>query len=123
LDSSHDDLSNLVEPPKPLLLEQGDDDDDIVEVDMGLSHEVYDVYTSPTQAWIDEVCSGACHFWHEFDHAHGFMFCSSQSLMDIPTCMYLIFDVSLFWLMTKHKGRSHGIHEMLKWLHWIYNFT
>jgi len=120
LDNGHDILNDFVETPNSLLLEGGNHDN------MGLSHEFYcinDVYTNVIQAWIDEACSGACHFWHDFYHAYGFMFYSNHNLMEIPTCMYFTFDVSLFWMMTKHKGISHGIDEMLRWLHWIYDFT
>lgn len=52
LEDSHDDLI-IVESPKPLLLNRGDDD--LVEADMGLSHEIYcnnDVYTNLIQAFI-----------------------------------------------------------------------
>jgi hypothetical protein len=104
LDDGHDILNDFVEPPKTLLLEGGNDD--VVKDNMELSHEVYcqnDVYTNPIQAWIEEACSGACHFWHDFDHAHGFMFYSSHHLMDILAYMYFTFDVSLFWMMTKQR--------------------
>jgi hypothetical protein len=47
---------------------------------------------------------------------------SNHHLMEIPSCMYFTFDVSLFWMMTKHKGQSHGLDEMQRWLHWIYDF-
>jgi hypothetical protein len=36
---------------------------------------------------------------------------------------YLVLDVSLFWFATKHKGKFQGIDELIKWLHWIYDFT
>jgi hypothetical protein len=41
----------------------------------------------------------------------------------MPTYAYLILDVSLFWFVTKHKGKFQGIDELIKWLHWIYDFT
>ena len=48
LEDSHDILSSLVEPPKPLLLEGSDDE--ILGVDERLTYDVFnhdDVYASP----------------------------------------------------------------------------
>jgi hypothetical protein len=118
LDDGHDILNDLVEPTNPLFL-KGENDNG-VEENMELYHEVYCsniVYTNPIQSWIEDACSGACHFLREFDHGHEFMFYSSHSLMEILACIYFTFDVSLFWMVTKHKGRSHGIYERIKWLH------
>jgi hypothetical protein len=108
----------FVEPPKLLLIVGGDDD--VLRNDIGLSYNFccnQDDYTNAIQTCMEEAYSGACHSWHEFDGIHGSMFYSSHHSMEIPACIYLAFDVSLFWLMTKHKGRGHGIDEVLRWLH------
>jgi hypothetical protein len=33
------------------------------------------------------------------------------------------FDISLFCLATKHKGKTQGNDEFMCWLHWLYDFT
>lgn len=44
-------------------------------------------------------------------------------MMEILTYVTGMFDISLFWLIIKHKGRSHFHDEIIQWLHWLFDFT
>ena len=50
------------------------------------------------------------------------IFYDGHTLMAFPGRIYNILDETLFWLMTKHKGRGF-INEMQEWLHWLYTYT
>jgi len=111
----------VLQLPKPQLIKGNRDDN--VDFD-GLPCD--DVYINLIQAWIQESCDGAFPSWHDFGvfghlHKHISDFC--HRFMEIPACIYLAFYVSLFWLVTKHKGRFHSIDEMLSWLYSIYDFN
>jgi hypothetical protein len=43
--------------------------------------------------------------------------------VDILLDTYLMIDISLLWLITKHKGRIAVVDKILEWLHWIFYFT
>jgi hypothetical protein len=115
----------LLEPPsKPLLL------DGLMSNNDGLSYAYVkkDDYISPIHLWIEEACNNIGKPWHAFillSHDHDpTSYFGQGKVKEMPTYAYLILDVSLFWFMTKHKGKFHGIDELIKWLHWIfYDFT
>jgi len=91
------------------------------------AYEKKDDYISPIHLWIEESCNNTCKYWHAFillshDHDHTSYF-ERRKVKEVPTYAYLIFDVSPFWFVTKHKGKFQGIVELMKWLHWIYDFT
>jgi hypothetical protein len=46
-----------------------------------------------------------------------------HDVMSIPTHDHFVLDISLFWFITKHKGRTFDLDEMLGWLHWLYDYT
>ena len=83
-------------------------------------------YFSPLQCYIDEACTPTCYMieilkgdlclQHE-------LFYDNHTLMALLGHIYNIFDETLFWLMTKHKGRSFIVDEELRWLHWLYHYT
>lgn len=69
---------------------------------------------------------GTSHAWHKSLILYMLMisfFFPFPYSMEILACMYFMIDVALFWSMTKHKGRKFGIDEMLRWRHWVFDFT
>jgi hypothetical protein len=114
----------LLKPPsEPLLLDGSMSSSDGLPYD----YDKKDDYMSPIHLWIEESCNSTFKYWHAFillshDHDHTSYF-ERRKVKEVPTYAYLIFDVSPFWFVTKHKGKFQGIVELMKWLHWIYDFT
>jgi hypothetical protein len=48
---------------------------------------------------------------------------SFRVMKELPTYACYRFDISLFCLATKHKGKTQGNDEFICWLHWLYDFT
>jgi hypothetical protein len=90
------------------------------------AHIKEDDCISPIHLWIEEACSGACQTWHVFvllSRDNDPTSVLDQRVVEIPTHVFLMCDVSLFWFVTRHKGRFFGINELIKWLHWNFYFT
>ena len=107
------------EPLKPLLIEG------IIYDDDRLIHDVH-ACINPIQAWIEDPCNGVCLSWNNFVSlglVHKQISYFGLHIMDILACIYVAFDVSLFWLVIKNKGICHGLDDMSTWLHWVYDFT
>ena len=83
-------------------------------------------YFSPLQCYLDEACTPTCYVIGNvkddlcLQHEH---FYDSLTFMTFPGHIYNIFDETLFWLMTKHRGKGSIVNEELRWLHWLYHFT
>jgi hypothetical protein len=79
-------------------------------------------YISPIDLWMEEFCGDLNQPWyslgllfHRYDLA---LFPDLRVTVILPdTC------ISLFWLITKHKGRIQTVDKFLQWLHWIFDFT
>jgi hypothetical protein len=88
-------------------------------------------YSSPLQRWIDQSCgytfrqddqADGFSFQQDFlppTHLHEFYFMIDY--MCVYTHDYYVLDLSLLYYMIKHRGRYFD--EMIKWLHWLYDFT
>jgi hypothetical protein len=48
---------------------------------------------------------------------HDLMMIFSHNVMYFPAHVYLVMNISLFWFITKHKGKLYVIDEALAWLH------
>ena len=85
-----------------------------------------DVHTSPIQSWIEETCRRTCHSWqgfYDFQIAQVISCLFTHVPIEISACLHMMLDIFLFSSMTKHKGRSLDIDEILRWLHWLYDFA
>jgi hypothetical protein len=47
----------------------------------------------------------------------------NHDVLEIPAYINVTIHVTLFWIITKHKGKIHGLEMMLGWLHWLFDFT
>jgi hypothetical protein len=74
-------------------------------------------YISPIEFWIEEACSSTGDLWHfvatllhddPCPMARPF-----QVIKKVPMSAYYRFDISLFWLATKHKVKIHGNDEFM----------
>jgi hypothetical protein len=99
-----------LEPPfEPLLL------DDLMSRSDGFpsSYAKKDDYISHIHLWIEEACNTTCKPFHDFiflphdrDRTSNF---DRRKVKKMPTYAYFILDISLFWFLTKDKGRFQGI--------------
>jgi hypothetical protein len=84
-------------------------------------------YINPVELWIEEACSSTRDLWHfgaTLLHDDPYPIAGSfQVMKELPTYAYYRFDISLFFLATKHKGKTQGNDEFICWLHWLYDFT
>jgi hypothetical protein len=91
-------------------------------------------YASPLQRWIDRACGYTCRrefqddrdcgfsFQQDFlppTHLHEFYFMIDY--MSICAHDHYVPDLSLLFHMIKHMGGC--LHQMIRWLHWLYDFT
>jgi len=85
-----------------------------------------EVCLSPIHHWIDECCKSTCLLGNEFyvfDNIHDDFLVLNQASMNKKASLYMTFDVSLFWFITKHKGRDFDVNKEFGWLHWLYDYT
>jgi hypothetical protein len=85
------------------------------------AYDKKDDYISPIHLWIEEACNSTSKPWHAFillshDHDRTSDF-DRRKVKKMSAYAYLIINVSLFWSVTKQKGRFQGIDELIKWLH------
>jgi len=83
-------------------------------------------YTSPNNLWIKEACSSTkkpCHFFDFFPRDEDFLTFLVQTTKEGLTDIHNRFNVSLFCLKTKHKGKTQGNDGFICQLHWLYGFT
>ena len=96
--------------------------DDKIQFDEGLPI----AYLSPLQCYIDEACVLTCYMVKNLkdllclQHER---FYDSHTLMAFLGEIYNVFYETLFWLMTKHKGRGYITDKELRWLHYLYAYT
>jgi hypothetical protein len=88
-------------------------------------------YSSPIHRWIDHSFGytfrqddrvDGFSFQQDFlPPAHLHKFYSMISYMSIYTHDFYVLDLSLLFHMIKHRGKY--LHSLIRWLHWLYNFT
>ena len=83
-----------------------------------------DLYINPIQSWIEVACASTYQFVKKFDEIiHAYDFPSIAPLPDHHTGLHFLNKVSLIWLVTKDKANFFYVNKMLRWLHWISNYT
>ena len=85
-----------------------------------------DTYITPIEAWINESCQSNPPAW--IKQYQGFMtpavigFLSPTQMKILLRTQYII-DEILSWIISKDKGKSSGMNDLLSLLHWWYDFT
>ena len=88
-----------------------------------LPHHV-DLYISPIQSWIEVACSSTYQFGKKFDDIiHAYDLPSSPPILDHHAGLHFLNKIFLFWLVTKDKEKPFYINKMLRWLHWMFDYT
>ena len=101
------------------LISPDDQYDDVV----GLPHHS-DWYISPIQSWIEAACMSTYNFGKNFcDTVHAYDLPSILPIMNHHASLHFLNKVSLLWLVTKDKEKKKYVNKMLRWLHWISNYT
>ena len=82
------------------------------------------LYISPIQSWIEAAYTSVYQFGKKFDDIlHAYDSPSSPPILDHHAGLHFLEIVSLLWLVTKDKVKPFYINKMLRWLHWIYDYT
>ena len=82
------------------------------------------LYINPIQSWIEAAYAGTYQFGKNFDDIiHAYDYPSIPPIPDHHAGLHFLEIVSLIWLVTKDKEKPFYINKMLKWLHWIYDYT
>jgi hypothetical protein len=71
-------------------------------------------YIIPIQQWIEECCRGTCYLGHEcniLDDLHDDFLDFNLASIKILAYVYLLFDVSLFCFIAKHKGKTFDVNK------------
>ena len=101
------------------LISLDDQHDGVVD----LPHHL-DLYISAIQSWIEAACASTYQFGKKFDNIiHAYDSPSSLPILDHHVGLHFMEIVSLLWLVTKDKEKPFYINKMLRWLHWIYDYT
>ena len=101
------------------LISPSDQYDDVVS----LPHRA-DWYISPIQSWIEAAYASTYQFSKNFnDFIHAYDFPSSPPIPDHHAGLHFLNKVSLLWLETKDKEIFFYVNKMLRWLHWISDYT
>ena len=101
------------------LISLDDQHDGVVD----LSHYL-DLYISAIQSWIEASCASTYQFGKKFDDIiHAYDFPSSLPIKDHHASLHFLNKIFLLWLVTKDKAKPFYINKMLRWLHWIYDYT
>ena len=84
-------------------------------------------YVSPTHSWIGACCNQSFPLGENFDKfvcANNRVFCLKYIHKQVVAYgLYLMDKSSLHWFRTKHGGGKPYINKMLRWLHWLYDFS
>ena len=82
------------------------------------------VYISPIQSWIEEAYGKTCQFGKQFDHIiHAYDSPSHLPILDQHADLHFLINVFLLWLVPNAKTNIFKVDKMLRWLHWIFEFT
>ena len=83
-----------------------------------------DLYINPIQSWIEAACASTYQFGRKFDNIiHAYDFPSIPPLPDHHAGLNFLNKVSLLWLVTKDKEIIFYVNKILRWLHWISDYT
>ena len=83
-----------------------------------------DLYISAIQSWIEEACASIYQFGKKFDDIlHAYDSPSSPPILDHHAGLHFLEIMSLLWLVTKDKEKLFYINKMLRWIHWIFDYT
>ena len=99
------------------LITPGDQYDDVVN----LPHHS-DWYISPIQSWIEAACMSTYKLGKNF-FIHAYDLPSIPPILNHHAGLHFLNKVSLLWLVTKDKGNFFYVNKMLRWLHWISDYT
>ena len=100
------------------LISPDDQYDDVVS----LPHCV-NCYISPIQSWIEAACVSTYHFGKQFcEVLYSYDLPSIPPIPDHHEGLHFLNKVSLLWLVTKDKEFFY-VNKILRWLHWIYDYT
>ena len=82
-------------------------------------------YLSPVQASIKGTCERIPFPCRGFKYiqVQEFLFSSSPILLKVKISIQFIINVVLSWTISKDKGRRLSMNNVLRWLHWWYDFT
>ena len=82
------------------------------------------LYISIIQSWIEAACASTYQFGRKFDDIiHAYDSPSSPPILDHHVGLHFLEIMCLLWLVTKDKAKLFYIYKMLRWLHWIYDYT
>lgn len=78
----------------------------------------------PIDLWIEDSSKSKSLPWHFFLLvSHDYHSNLGHSIFQTPSYHHLLFEVSLFWFLIKHKGKIFHVNHVIKWLHSIFDFT
>ena len=90
---------------------------------VNLPHHL-DLYINPIQSWIEAACTSTYQFGGKFDEIiHAYDFPSIPPILDHHAGLHFLNKVSLLWLVTKDKEIFLYVNKILRWLHWISDYT
>ena len=83
-----------------------------------------DWYISPIHSWIEAACMITYQFGNNFYNIiHAYDFPSYPPIPYHHAGFHFLNKVSLLWLVTKDKEIFFYVNKMLRWLHWISDYT
>jgi len=84
-------------------------------------------FVSPVHLWIEACCDQSFPLGENFNKyicANNLIF---QSQIDheqvVAHCLHLMTKSDMFWSGTKHGGKRFHMYQVLRWLHWLYNYS
>ena len=81
-------------------------------------------YISPIQSWIEETYRRTYKLGKKFyDMIHAYDLPSIPPILNHHVGLKFLNKVSLLWLVTKDKEIFFYVNKMLRWLHWISDYT
>ena len=90
---------------------------------VNMPHHFY-LYINHIQSWIEASCASTYQFGKKFDDIiHAYDFPSILPILNHHAGLHFLNKVSLLWLVTKDKAINFNVDKMLRWLHWIFDFT
>ena len=83
-----------------------------------------DLYINAIHTWIEAAYASTYQFGKKFDDIiHAYDSPPIPPILDHHAGLHFLEIVSLLWLVTKDKAKHFYINKMLRWLHWIYDYT
>ena len=83
-----------------------------------------DLYINPIQSWIEAACMSTYKLGKNFyDIIHAYDLPSILPILNHHAGFHFLNKVSLLCLVTKDKEKKNYVNKMLRWLHWISDYT